>query len=235
MLTKIMVDRSGTEALMAIGVTWIAFLMALPVFEPDARSSFGMAVGALVAAGLVVIGFAAASRVRPMSQRAGSERLRRLGWLLFLGALMAVVNLAINRGMASLDPALHQLLIERFDRISPWVSVLAAPVLEEVLFRLFCLSVIAVVVARFVEDRRVVFWTALAVSALVFGVMHVLRPEPESLELAWIYRTGVTLKSSLGGLLLGWIYWRWGLGYSIACHAAINGIHTLLEPLVFAH
>lgn len=79
-----------------------------------------------------------------------------------------------------------------------------------------------------------VFWTALAVSALVFGVMHVLRPEPESLELAWVYRSGVTLKSSVGGLLLGWIYWRWGLGYSILCHGTINGVHSLLEPLVFA-
>ena len=148
---------------------------------------------------------------------------------------MAVLNLAINRGMASLDPTLHQLLIERFDRISPGVSVLAAPVLEEVLFRLFCLSVIAVVVAQFVQDRRVVFWTALGVSALVFGVMHVLRPEPQNLELAWIYRTGVTLKSSVGGFLLGWIYWRWGLGYSILCHGVINGVHSLLEPLVFAH
>ena len=28
MLTKIMVDRSKTEALMAIGITWIAFLVA---------------------------------------------------------------------------------------------------------------------------------------------------------------------------------------------------------------
>ena len=234
-MTKIVVDRSETEAVMAIGVAWIAFLTALPVFEPDIRSPFAMVVGALGAAGLIIVGFAAASRVRPMSKRAKSEGLRLVGWSLSLGALMAMTNLAINLGLASLDPTLHQLLIERFGQLSPWVSVFAAPVIEEVIFRLFCLSVIAVVMARFVQDRRVVFWTALAVSALVFGVMHVLRPEPESLELAWIYKSGVTLKSSVGGLLLGWIYWRWGLVYSIACHSAINGVHLLLEPLVFAY
>ena len=79
MLTKIVVDRSGTEAAMMLGVAWVAFLMALPVFDPDTRSSIGMTVGALGAAGLVIVGFAAASRVRPMSKRPKSEALRLVG------------------------------------------------------------------------------------------------------------------------------------------------------------
>lgn len=233
-MTEIVVDRSAPEAATAMSGAWIAFVMVLPVLEPGIQP-FDMVVGALGAAGLIIAGFAAASRVRPMSRREGRERLRLVGWSLSLGALMGVINLAVNAGMASLDPTLHQLLIERFGQISPGASVLAAPVVEEVAFRLFLLSAVAFVVARFVEDPGAVFWTALAVSALVFGVIHVLRPMPESLDLAWIYRSGVTLKSGVAGLLLGWIYWRWGLGYSMACHVAVNGAHWLLEPLVFGY
>ena len=86
-MNKIVVDRSKTEAAVAIGVAWIAFLMALPVFEPDSRSLFGMMVGAAIAAALIIVGFAAASRVRPMSKRSTSEGLRLLGWSLSLGVL----------------------------------------------------------------------------------------------------------------------------------------------------
>lgn len=233
MTTRIVLDRSRTEAAAAIGLTWFAFMIALPVFEPEAAPSLEMVAWSLGVLGLIIAGFAAASRVRPMSRRETSERARLLFWSLSLGALMAIVNLSANLGLASLDPALHRLLVERFASLSPWKSALAAPVIEEVLFRLFFLSLVAIVIARFVEDRNKVFWTALAVSALVFGVMHVLRPEPVSIELAWIYRSGVTLKSAAGGLLLGWVFWRWGLAYSAVCHSAINGIHLLLEPLVF--
>jgi membrane protease YdiL (CAAX protease family) len=214
-MTPLVADRSAAEAALAVSAAWVTFVLALPILEPGMSPSVEMAIGAVVAAGLVVVGFAAASRVRPMSTREGSERLRLLGWSLSLGALMGLVNLGANLGLASLDPTLRGLLAERFGQLSPWTSVLAAPVVEEVIFRLFLLSAAALVIARFVEDRRVVFWAALAISALVFGAMHVLRPEPASSGLAWIYRSGVTLKSTVGGLLLGWIYWRWGLGYSI--------------------
>jgi len=106
-------------------------------------------------------------------------------------------------------------------------------VVEEIVFRLFFLSAVALVVARFVEDPRVVFWTALGLSAFVFGLMHVVRPMPESSTLAWLYGSGVALKSGLASLLLGWIFWRWGLAYAIVAHFAANAAHGLLEPLVF--
>jgi hypothetical protein len=232
-LTRIVVDRSAPEAALAMSAAWIAFVMALPVLDPEFRQPADMLAGALGAAMLTIVGFAVASRVRPMPRRKGGERLRLLGWSLALGALFGITNLAVNLGLASLDPAIHQLLAERFSRISPWTSLLASPVVEEMMFRLLFLSAVAFVVARFVEDQRVVFWMALAVSALVFGVMHTLRPAPASPGLAWIYGSGVTLKSSLAGFLLGWIFWRWGLGYAIAGHFAANAAHLLLEPLVF--
>lgn len=231
MLTRIVVDRSETEAALAMGFAWIAFVLAVPVSEPGVRP-FDLMVHAAAAAGLVVLGFAAASRVRPMSNREGIERLRFAGWSLSIGALIGITNLAVNLGMASLHPTVHRFLLDRLSQLPRYASTIAAPVIEEVSFRLFFMSAVALVVAQLVEDQRVVFWTALAVSTLVFGLMHILRPMPESLDAAWIYRSGITLKSGFGGLLLGWIFWRWGLGYAIACHFAANAAHLLLEPLV---
>jgi hypothetical protein len=216
-----------------MSATWIAFVTALAVFEPEFRRPINLLFGALGGAALIAGGFAAASRVRPLSTREGSERLRLLGGALALGVLIGIVNLAANLGLASLDPGILQLLVERFARIPPWTSMLAGPVVEEVLFRLCLLSAVAIGVAKFQENPRVVFWTALTVSALVFGMMHILRPTPESVRLAWVYGTGVTLKSTLGGFVLGWMFWRWGLGYAIAGHFAANAAHLLLEPLVF--
>lgn len=230
---RIVVDRSVPEAAMAVGAAWIAFVVALPILDSDFREPATLLAGALGTAVLMLAGFALASRVRPMSSRKGSERVRLLAWSLALGALFGITNLAVNTWLASLDPAIHQLLAERFSRISPWTSLLASPIFEEALFRLLLLSVVAFVVAQFVDDRRVVFLTALAVSALTFGVLHTLRPSPVSPDLAWIYQSGVTLKSSLAGFLLGWIFWRWGLGYAMAAHSAANAAHLLLEPLVF--
>lgn len=218
---------------MAMSAAWTAFVMALPVLEPEFRQPGELLVGALGAALLIIVGFALASRVRPMSSRSEHERLRLLAWSLGLGALFGITNLTVNLGLASLDPTIHQLLGERFSRISPWTSLFAAPVVEEMVFRLLLLSAVAWVVAQFVKDSRVVFWTALAVSALVFGVLHVLRPVPTGPDLAWIYGTGVALKSGLAGFLLGWIFWRWGLGYAITGHFAANAAHLMLEPLVF--
>lgn len=228
-----MVDRPAREATVGIAATWAAFMLVLPVYVPDIRRFSDMIVGALVGAGLIVGGFAAASRVRPVLDQRWKDQVRLAGLSLVLGALLGSANLAVNFGLASVSPVLHQLLVERFDQISPWASFLAAPVVEEIAFRLFFLSAVAVVVARFVEDRRVVFWIALALSAVVFGVMHVVRPMPESTGLAWAYGTGVAVKSGLASLLLGWIFWRWGLGFAIVAHSAANGAHRLLEPLLF--
>lgn len=230
---RIVVDRPGREAAVGIAGAWIAFMLVLPVYIPDIRQLSDMLVGALVGAGLIVVGFAAASRVRPVPDLKWKDQLRLAGLSLVLGALLGTANLGVNFGLASVSPVVHQLLVERFSQISPLASLAAAPVVEEIAFRLFFLSAVAFVVSRFVEDQRFVFWIALGLSAVVFGVMHVVRPMPESTGLAWAYGTGVAVKSGLASLLLGWIFWRWGLGFAIVSHSAANGAHQLLAPLLF--
>lgn len=100
--------------------------------------------------------------------------------------------------------------------------------LEEIGFRLFLMGGMAWLLSRSTDDRRSVFLVALAVSALVFGPLHLLRPPAGLLD-----ATVVVLKAGTAGLLLGWVFWRWGLPYSIVCHGTTNGVHLLAVPLFF--
>lgn len=231
---NIVVDRSPRDAAVAIGAAWLALLAALPFFEAGRTDLGGMLIGGLMGAGLIVAGFAAASRVRPMRSREGRERVRLALLAIASGAALGVVNLAANVGMAAAHPTLDQLLRERFAALSPWATTFAAPVLEEIAYRLFFLSVLAWLVARFTKNPRAIFLVSLGVTALVFGVMHLFRPMPDQASVALLYGAGIVLKIGAVSLLLGWLFWRWGLPYAMLAHAAANAAHELLDPLFFA-
>jgi membrane protease YdiL (CAAX protease family) len=104
---------------------------------------------------------------------------------------------------------------------------------EELAFRLFALAGIAWLLARFVRNRERVFPPALIVSAFLFGALHILEPAPVTGTPAAVHMVGVLVKSSAAGLLLGWIFLRWGLLYSMACHSAANATHIVLAPSLF--
>jgi membrane protease YdiL (CAAX protease family) len=64
------------------------------------------------------------------------------------------------------------------------------------------------------EDRRMIFAAALSISALLFGLVHILYPMPVGGSVGVIHAAAVVVKSGGAGLVLGWAFWRWGLPYS---------------------
>jgi len=87
-------------------------------------------------------------------------------------------------------------------------AVIAAPVLEEFVFR--------GLIFRSIADRRG-FWTGAIVSAIAFGAFHLLTPG-DGLD---VLALGITHVGT--GLGLAWIYWRRkNLLASIAGHAIFN-------------
>jgi membrane protease YdiL (CAAX protease family) len=46
----------------------------------------------------------------------------------------------------------------------------------------------------------------------------------------WPLIAVVLLLNGLGGVLFGWIFWRWGLGYAIVCHFAGDVVIQALGP-----
>jgi membrane protease YdiL (CAAX protease family) len=79
------------------------------------------------------------------------------------------------------------------------------------------------------DNRRAIFYVALGLSSLIFGLAHIAYGGVDSP----LYAIGVAVKSGAAGMLLGWVFWRRGLPYSIVCHCAANAIHLVLMPLLF--
>lgn len=219
----------------AVGVTWLLFLFALPFLEGQGFGLETLVGGGLIGLPLVVVGFLAASRCRSIPEWSGSRRAKLAAVALLAGIGLGAMNLGVNVALATADASIEALLHGHFAEPMTWTRTASVAVVEEIAFRLFLMSVVAWVTARFLDRAHTVFLTALVVSALLFAVVHLLgRPLPVQPAAAALYVAGVVLKSGVAGLVLGWGFWRWGLPYAILCHFAANGLHKLFEPALFS-
>ncbi len=170
---------------------------------------------------------------RTLPPRDREQRFRLAVWSLALGVVLGVVNLAANWMIAQGSPAIRDLLVERMKALDPREAVIASPIIEEVLVRLFLMSLMAWGVFRVTKHAGIAFGTALIGSAVVFAALHLARPFPGDPALANYYRWTLLVKYTLAGVPLGWVFWRWGLPYSILCHMAANAAHLVLQSRVF--
>ena len=218
--------RKVSQRLTTAGALAVAAFVAL--YFPNRDDTGGAIFGAMFAFGASVIGLTAVERARPLTRRPLTERVRLMGLSLIIGSALGFANLIANYSVASLDARTHVRMSDMYARASAWSGVFATPLLEEIGFRLFLMGGIAWLLSRSIDDRRTVFLVALGVSTLVFGPLHLMRPPAGLLD-----ATVVVLKAGAAGLVLGWVFWRWGLPYAIACHGATNGIHLLMMPVFF--
>ncbi|QQS45159.1 MAG: CPBP family intramembrane metalloprotease [Acidobacteriota bacterium] len=226
MLIRHVNQYPGRHDLMVVGVLAAAAFVAL--YFPNRDDMTGAIVGAALASCGSAMGFAAVARVRPLPKRSLRERARFMVLSLLTGMALGLANLTANYTVASLDSRTYVRMSEMYARASPWSGVFANPLLEEIGFRLFLMGGIAWLLSRSTDDLRRVFLIALVLSAAVFGPIHLLRPPAGLLD-----ATVVVLKAGVAGLVLGWVFWRWGLPYSVICHGTTNGIHLLAVRLFF--
>jgi membrane protease YdiL (CAAX protease family) len=209
----------------------VAITVSLALYFPKQDDGSGAVLGGIFAFAAVAIGLAAVRDVRPMPARSATERARLMGRSLALGAALGFGNLAANYAIALLDPTIHAQMTEQWARFSAWSAVFAGPMIEEIAYRLVIMGGTAWVVWRFTHDGRLVFATALTVSSVLFGVAHILPGSRPTTGV--VHALGVAVKSSAGGVVLGWVFWRRGLPYSIACHGLANAVHLLAWPAIF--
>jgi hypothetical protein len=227
-----MIHRWSRRHIPVLGA-WLAFLAGLQIGGELADVS-SYAIAAVSGAIFVFAGFAAASRCRPLPGRAPAERLRFALMSLAVGTLLGIANLGANWSIAQIDPDVRALLVQRMATLQPLEGLLASPLVEEVAVRLFLMSVLAWVVFRFTGRATLAFALALFGSSVFFALLHLARPFPGDPGLANYYRAALLVKYTLAGLPLGWIFWRWGLPYSILCHIAANAAHLALQSRIFA-
>lgn len=227
-------DPERNTVAFAAAAAWLAFMAGLVVGD-DVEGAADVSVAAVIGAALVVAGFAAASRCRVLPQHSNTRRVKLCGLSLAVGGGAGLVNLAANGWIAEADPALRALLVERIARLDArrWEAMFAGPILEEVVFRLFLMSVIGWVAYRLTKRAKVAFVVALIGSAVLFAVPHLDRPFPDDPTSADFYGVALMTKYTLLGLPLGWIFWRWDLPYAILCHSVANATHMVLGSVVF--
>jgi membrane protease YdiL (CAAX protease family) len=198
---------------------------------PQPVNPIHIVIGSLLGALLIVLGFSAASRCRSISQHSASQRTKHAALAVLVGIGIGSVLVALLAALTRREPALRARFAGRLAEPAwrPWVLGFESSIVEEVVFRLFVMGVVAWLASRFMRPSRGPFFIALVTSAMLFGLAH-LPP-----WLAAVHATPglvgtVLLLNGSGGLLFAWLFWRWGLPYAIVCHFVADIIVQSLGP-----
>lgn len=158
------------------------------------------------------------------------------GWrlALVLGAAVGVALVALDGlTLPLLGPEGAELAL-RGDRglLVTVAGVLYGGVTEEVMVRWGLMSLLVFVAWRVTGapsagPSPAVMWTAIVVTALAFGALHLPTVDAvTALTPAVVARTLVL--NALGGVVFGWLFWRRGLEAAMIAHAAAHVAITTL-------
>lgn len=230
----LMVDRSHKEATWAITGTWLAFCLAVGVAVPQPPQPAQIGLGAVLGAFLILTGFAAASRLRPLAAHEPGARARLAGLSLLAGATLGAILLAALVWLARAEPALRARFADRLDEPlwRPFALAFESSILEEVVFRLFVLSVVGWAMARLLQRPWAVA-SGVGVSTALFSLAHLPAWSAATQPTAMLV-SSVLLLNAVGALLFAWLFWRWGLPYAILSHFAGDIVIQSLAPRLLA-
>jgi len=172
-----------------------------------------------------------------LDPQAGARRfLKPAAWMgagLVVGLLLlAVIRLAIEPSLPAIGErmaAAGQLPIWR--RLA---VIYVAAVGEELLFRLILLSAIAALASKLTRGGHrppapPAAWTAIALSALLFGAVHL--PSWGGASLGAGLALSVVLLNAAGGVFLGYVFVTRGIVAAIWAHAGADCAIQLIGPL----
>jgi membrane protease YdiL (CAAX protease family) len=193
-----------------------ALLLALAVWG-------GVSVAATV--GLRAPGFEAAAARLPILPALRPQLLPGLISGVLGGLFLFSAFRFLPAALSGLQERFHPPLLAR---------VLYGGITEEVLLRWGLMSALAWMAWRFLQRRqgamrRDTAWTAIAASALLFGLGHL----PAAIYLAGRFDPGVVLfvvgVNTAFGALFGFLYWRWGLESAMIAHGVTHLINELVN------
>jgi membrane protease YdiL (CAAX protease family) len=123
--------------------------------------------------------------------------------------------------------------------VALWKTLLASlygGVVEEILMRLFCMSLFAWLFAkvfRVVEPTKnaLVMWTAIVISTVLFGLGHLPVTAALTVITPLVVARAIVL-NGIGGLAFGWLYWKKGLEYSMVAHFTADIVLLAVLPVL---
>ena len=119
-----------------------------------------------------------------------------------------------------------------------WQGALASlygGIVEEILIRLFLMSVFVWVFCLFIKsvDRKpstIAVWMAIFTSAVLFGIGH-LPATALLVELTPLVIVRAIVLNGIGGVVFGWLYWQRGLATAMVAHFAADIVLLVVLPL----
>lgn len=195
---------------------------ALATVQPTLLLAFATLVGLKLAPGLGLRSHLAAWAGEGV--RAGTPLRRELPLALGLGVAAALAVLLLDPlllpASGSEAPAREPLSALLLAALS---GVLYGGITEELMMRWGLLSALAWGAWKLLQrdgspPRPAVMWSALAISAVLFGLGHLGAVAAEMpLTPLVVFRT--VLLNALGGTVFGWLFWRRSLEAAMAAHA----------------
>lgn len=221
---QILADRPSREGTAASFATWIVFSLTLP--RQIGTGALELAIAASLAVPLVLLGFAATTRVRPRPPREVVQQVKRLVASTVIGWALGVALLLVARGLVQIDPRAARIAGPSAPAWEVWLRAFEAAPLEEVLFRLVLMGIVAWTLERYVPRVESPYRAALILSALAFGGLH--------LPFATFVGLMLVAGNTAAGLVFGWLFWHWGLPSAIVAHFFAGLVIQYLGPTVLA-
>jgi len=106
---------------------------------------------------------------------------------------------------------------------------------EEILFRLFLMSLLAWLGSRLLHQQdqqpsTPVIWSANILAALSFGLAHIPTAIATGLPLTTLGIMRIILLNSLPGVVFGWLYWKQGLLSAMIAHFSGDILVHVITP-----
>lgn len=156
--------------------------------------------------------------------QSASIKNRLPGTILLAVSAGVVTSVLITLGDMFFGQYVPQLILVNA-QVAVWKTLLASlygGIVEELLLRLFLMSLIVWILARLFRsekpaDNGVIMWSAILIAAILFGLGHL--PITSSLTtITPIVILRAIALNGIGGLVFGWLFWKKGLESAIIAH-----------------
>jgi len=167
---------------------------------------------------------------------AGTPQQRPARWQMaaVMGIAAGAACVLLGGGFAWLAPTANKPLAG-----SPnwWQGLLASfygGIAEEMLCRLFLVSLLVWIGAKFSRNAAPgsgLYWIAIVVAALLFGIAHL--PTAAQLGLVTpLHIMRVVSLNTIVGITCGWLFWRYGIEHAMLAHFSADLVLHVVAPLL---
>jgi membrane protease YdiL (CAAX protease family) len=170
----------------------------------------------------------------PASAREGVWSALVLGT--FSGAAIVALDLAVFLPRIPKLQAINRTFAEHAPLSSGVLACLYGAITEELLLRLFVMSLIGLLLKTLVQSKQpevgpVIAWLANLSAALLFGLGH-LPAAKLLLPLTPLLIVRTLLLNGIVGVLCGWLYARRGLELAMLAHGCADVVLHVITPLL---